>query len=48
MLSVEGRSSHLKGRHGLSRSRRKGSEGERTSTGWALLTDNLETYGRYA
>lgn len=44
----EGRVSHLKRRHGLRRSRLKGREGERTWTGWAVLTYNIETYGRYA
>lgn len=44
----EGRISHLKRRHGRRRSRLKGSEGERTWTGWAILAYNLETYGRYA
>ena len=44
----EGRISHLKRRHGLRRSRLKGREGERTWTGWAVFTYNVETYGRYA
>ena len=47
-VGVEGRISHLKRRHGLRRSRLKGSEGERTWTGWAVLAYNVETYGRYA
>jgi IS5 family transposase len=44
----EGRISHVKRRHGLRRSRLKGGEGERTWTGWAVFTYNVETYGRYA
>ena len=44
----EGRVSHLKRRHGLRRSRLKGSEGERTWTAWAILAYNVETYGTYA
>ena len=47
-VGCEGRISHLKRRHGLRRSRLKGGEGERTWTGWAVLTYNVETYGRYA
>jgi len=44
----EGRISHLKRRHGLRRSRLKGSAGERTWTGWAVFAYNADTYGRYA
>lgn len=44
----EGRISHLKRRHGLRRSRLKGSAGERTWTGWAVFAYNLDTYRRYA
>jgi IS5 family transposase len=47
-VGAEGRISHLKRRHGLRRSRLKGSEGERTWTGWAIFAYNVETYGRYA
>lgn len=47
-VGAEGRISHLKRRHGLRRSRLKGGVGERTWTGWAVLTYNVETYGRYA
>jgi len=47
-VGAEGRISHLKRRHGLRRSRLKGSEGERTWTGWAVFAYNVETYGRYA
>ena len=43
----EGRVSHLKRGYGLRRSRLKGGEGERIWTGWAVLTYNVETYGRY-
>jgi hypothetical protein len=39
----EGRMSHLKRRYGLRRSRFKGDEGQRTWTGWAILTYNLDT-----
>jgi transposase, IS5 family len=39
----EGRISHLKRRYGLRRSRLKGDEGQRTWTGWAILTYNLDT-----
>jgi IS5 family transposase len=46
-VGCEGRISHLKRRHGLRRSRLKGGEGERTWTGWAVLTYNVETYGIY-
>ncbi len=45
---AEGRVSHLKRRHGLRRSRLKGSQGERIWTGWAAFTYNVETYGRYS
>ncbi len=45
---AEGRISHLKRRHGVRRSRLKGGQGERTWTGWAVFTYNLETYGLYA
>jgi IS5 family transposase len=45
---AEGRVSHLKRRHGLRRSRLKGGQGERTWTGWAVFTYNVETYGTYA
>ncbi len=45
---AEGRISHLKRRHGLRRSRLKGSQGERTWKGWAVFTYNVETYGLYA
>jgi transposase, IS5 family len=45
---AEGRISHLKRRHGLRRSRLKGSQGERTWTGWAVFAYNVDTYGRYA
>lgn len=44
----EGRISHLKRRHGLRRSRLKGSEGERTWTGWGVFAYNLDTYGLLA
>lgn len=47
-VGAEGRISHLKRRHGLRRSRLKGSEGERTSTGWAVFAYNVDTYGWYA
>jgi IS5 family transposase len=40
---VEGRISHLKRAYGLRRSRLKGHEGQRTWTGWAILTYNLDT-----
>jgi IS5 family transposase len=46
-VGAEGRISHLKRRHGLRRSRLKGAAGERTWTGWAVLTHNVETYGLY-
>ena len=47
-VGCEGRISHLKRRHGLRRSRLKGSEGERTWSGWAVFAYNAETYRRYA
>jgi len=47
-VGAEGRISHLKRRHGLRRSRLKGGEGQRTWTGWAVFTYNVETYGAYA
>jgi IS5 family transposase len=47
-VGAEGRISHLKRRHGLRRSRLKGSEGKRTWSGWAVFAYNLDTYGRYA
>jgi IS5 family transposase len=40
---AEGRISHLKRGYGLRRSRLKGEEGQRTWTGWAILTYNLDT-----
>jgi transposase, IS5 family len=40
---AEGRISHLKRRYGLRRSRLKGDQGQRTWTGWAILTYNLDT-----
>lgn len=42
-VGAEGRISHLKRQHGLRRSRLKGSDGERTWTGWSIFT-----YGAYA
>ena len=47
-VGCEGRISHLKRRHGLRRSRLKGSAGERTWSGWAVFAYNTETYRRYA
>ena len=47
-VGAEGRTSHLKRRHGLRRSRLKGGQGERTWSGWAVFGYNTETYGRYA
>jgi len=41
---AEGRISHLKRRYGLRRSRLKGEEGQRTWTGWSILTYNLDTH----
>ncbi len=40
---AEGRISHLKRGYGLRRSRLKGDEGQKTWTGWAILTYNLDT-----
>ena len=40
---AEGRISHLKRSYGLRRSRLKGDEGQKTWTGWAILTYNLDT-----
>jgi IS5 family transposase len=40
---AEGRISHLKRGYGLRRSRLKGHAGQRTWTGWAILTYNLDT-----
>ncbi len=40
---AEGRISHLKRRYGLRRSRLKRAEGQRTWTGWAILTYNLDS-----
>jgi len=40
---AEGRISHLKRGYGLRRSRLKGHEGQRTWTGWGILTYNLDT-----
>jgi IS5 family transposase len=40
---AEGRISHLKRGYGLRRSRLKGHEGQRTWTGWSILTYNLDT-----
>jgi IS5 family transposase len=39
----EGRISHLKRGYGLRRSRRKGDQGQRIWTGWAILAYNLDT-----
>jgi len=47
-VGAEGRTSHLKRRHRLRRSRLKGSERERTRTGRAVLAHNVETHGRHA
>jgi transposase, IS5 family len=41
---AEGRISHLKRRYGLRRSRLKGEQGQRTWTGWSILTYNLDTH----
>jgi IS5 family transposase len=46
-VGCEGRISHLKRRHGLRRSRLKGSEGERAWTGWAVFAYNVDAYGAY-
>ena len=43
-----GRISHLKGRHGLRRSRLKDGQGEHIWSGWAVFAYNAQTYGRYA
>ena len=40
---AEGRISHLKRSYGLRRSRLKGEQGQRTWTGWGILTYNLDT-----
>jgi transposase, IS5 family len=40
---AEGHISHLKRSYGLRRARLKGFEGQRTWTGWAILTYNLDT-----
>lgn len=40
---AEGRISHLKRGYGLRRSRLKGDDGQKTTTGWAILTYNLDT-----
>jgi IS5 family transposase len=40
---AEGRISHLKRGYGLRRSRLKGDDGQKTSTGWAILAYNLDT-----
>lgn len=40
---AEGRISHLKRGYGLRRSRLKGDEGQKTWTGWGILTYNLDT-----
>jgi transposase, IS5 family len=40
---TEGRISHLKRRYGLGRSRLKRHAGQKTWTGWAILTYNLDT-----
>ena len=40
---AEGRISHLKRGYGLRRSRLKGDDGQKTWTGWAILTYNLDT-----
>jgi IS5 family transposase len=43
---AEGRISHVKRSYGLRRSRLKGDQGQRISTGWATLAYNLDTYTR--
>ena len=43
---AEGRISHLKHGYGLRRSRLKGEQGQRISTGWGILADNLDTDAR--
>ena len=40
---AEGRISHLKRGYGMRRSRLKGDNGQKTSTGWSILTYNLDT-----
>jgi len=40
---AEGRISHLKRGYGMRRSRLKGDEGQKTSTGWGILAYNLDT-----
>jgi len=40
---AEGRISHLKRGYGMRRSRLKGDDGQKTWTGWAILTYNLDT-----
>ena len=40
---AEGRISHLKRGYGMRRSRLKGDEGQKTWTGWVILTYNLDT-----
>ncbi len=40
---AEGRISHLKRGYGLRRSRLKGDDGQKTSTGWSILAYNLDT-----
>jgi transposase, IS5 family len=40
---TEGRISHLKRSYGLRRSRLKGDDGQKTWTGWGILTYNLDT-----
>ena len=40
---AEGRISHLKRGYGMRRSRLKGDDGHKTSTGWGILTYNLDT-----
>lgn len=40
---AEGRISHLKRSYGLRRSRLKGDDGQKTTTGWGILTYNLDT-----
>jgi transposase, IS5 family len=40
---AEGRISHLKRGYGLRRSRLKGDDGQKTWTGWGILTYNLDT-----
>ena len=42
-VGIEGRSSHLKRRYGLRRSRLKGHHGARTWTAWTILAYNLDT-----